>query len=62
MDDRNDCYPAAPAVGWKPSAKETARRRAFMDRRNLGIAVGGAQRALVAAKGGSIGSAKGGKQ
>lgn len=60
-DSRNECYPVAPVVGWQPDKAATRRRRAFIERRNLGIAAGGAQRALEAAKGGSIGAAKAAK-
>ena len=61
-DPRNECYPSAPPVPFKPTKAQTAARRAFMDARNVGIQHGGAQRAIDAADGDSIGAARKGKR
>jgi hypothetical protein len=57
-EDRNECYPSLPAVGWKASKAAAVARRAAVDARNKAIREGGAQRALNAASGGSIGGGK----
>lgn len=57
-DPRNECIPSAPTVGFSPSEQECAARLAFIERRNVGIQQGGADRALEAADGDSIGAAK----
>lgn len=55
---RNECYPSAPPVAFRPTKAQGKARRAFIDRRNAGIQHVGAARAIAAADGDSIGAAK----
>jgi hypothetical protein len=55
---RHECYPALPAVEFADTCKARHARREAVDLRNARISEGGAQRAVDAAGGGSIGAAK----
>lgn len=59
-DERNECYPALPSVGWSRRRADRKARRVAVDARNALIGEVGAQVAATAARntGGSIGGQK----
>lgn len=62
-DERNECYPALPRVGWARRRADRKARRAAANARNALIGEVGAQVAAAAARdtGGSIGGQRKGK-